>query len=114
MELVNKRIRESTQIAVRNKELIFRFADSCSLRGLSKLRTVFYLNRFWNIARLANNVLDKMGRQDIEELVRKIQQKGFAPRTTSDHLTAIKTFWKWLEDTLGTSYKVVTSPSELP
>jgi site-specific recombinase XerD len=40
-----------------------------------------------------------MTRRDLEELVRKIQAKGFSPRTVSDHLTAIKTFWKWLDDT---------------
>ena len=43
-----------------------------------------------------------MTREDIEELVRKIQGKGVAPRTASDHLTAIKTFWKWLEKTEDT------------
>jgi hypothetical protein len=97
VELVTRRIKESRQIAGRNKELIFRFTDNCSLRGLSKLRVLFYLNRFWNIARLTEKDFDKMGKGDIEELVRKIQMKGFEPRTISDHLTAVKTFWKWLE-----------------
>ncbi len=97
LELVTRRIRESREITAQNKELIFRFADNCSLRGLSKLRVLFYLNRFWNIARLTEKDFDKMSRGDIEELVRKIQTRGFKPRTVSDHLTAIKTFWKWLE-----------------
>ena len=57
MELVSKRIGESREISERNKELIFRFADNCALQGLSKLRVVFYLNRFWNIARLAKKGL---------------------------------------------------------
>jgi len=99
LELVSKRIRESEEITGRNKELIFRFADTCILRGLTKLRAVFYLNRFWNIGRFVEKDFDKMSRKDIEELVRRIQAKGFAPRTVSDHLTAIKTFWKWLENT---------------
>src|SRR5208337_1705875 len=87
LELVTKRIRESREITARNKELIFRYTDNCSLRGLSKLRVLFYLNRFWNIARLTEQDFDKMGRGDIEELVRKIQVRGFEPRTVSDHLT---------------------------
>jgi len=103
LELVSRRIRESKEITERNKELIFKFADSCTLRGLSKLRAVFYLNRFWNIARFAEKDFDRMSRLDIEGLVRKIHANGFAPRTASDHLTAIKTFWKWLEDT-GDTY----------
>jgi len=97
LELVSRRLRESKEITQRNKELIFRFTDNCSLRGLSKLRVLFYLNRFWNIARLAGKDFDKMDREDIEELVGKLQMRGFEPRTISDHLTAIKTFWKWLE-----------------
>jgi hypothetical protein len=97
LELVTRRIRESREITQRNRELIFGFTDNCSLRGLSKLRALFYLNRFWNIARLAEKDFDKMSREDIEKLVRKLQTKEFEPRTVSDHLTAIKTFWKWLE-----------------
>ena len=97
LELVSRRLRESKEITQRNKELIFRYTDNCSLRGLSKLRVLFYLNRFWNIARLAEKDFDKMDREGIEELVRKLQLKAFEPRTVSDHLTAIKTFWKWLE-----------------
>jgi hypothetical protein len=53
LELVSKRIRESREIAERNKQLIFKFAN-CILQGLSKLRAVFYLNRFWNTARLVD------------------------------------------------------------
>jgi len=102
LQSVSNRIRESKEITERNKDLIFEFADNCLLRGLSKLRAVFYLNRFWNIARLADKDFDRMTRKDIEELVRKIQTKGVAPRTASDHLTAIKTFWKWLENTEDT------------
>jgi site-specific recombinase XerD len=94
---VSRRLKESKETTQRNKELVFRFTDNCSLRGLSKLRVLFYLNRFWNIARLAEKDFDQMDREDIEELVRKLQMKGFEPRTVSDHLMAIKTFWKWLE-----------------
>jgi len=103
LQSVSNRIRESKEITERNKDLIFLFTDNCLLRGLSKLRAVFYLNRFRNIARLADKDFDRMTRKDIEELVRKIQAKGVAPRTASDHLTAIKTFWKRLENT-GDAY----------
>jgi len=99
LELVRNRIKAAKEIRERNKELIFRYTDNCSLRGLSKLRILFYLNRFWNIARIAEKDFDKMEKEDIEELVRKLQKRVFKPRTVSDHLTAIKTFWKWLENT---------------
>ena len=47
LELVRSRIKESKEITPRNKELISRYTDNCNLRGLSKLRVLFYLNRFW-------------------------------------------------------------------
>ncbi len=102
IQLTSKRIRSSEEITQRNKELIFKFVDHCTLRGLSKFRAIFYLSKFWNIARFVNKDFDKMNQGDIEALVKKIQLKGFAPRTASDHLTAIKTFWKWLENTSDT------------
>jgi site-specific recombinase XerD len=64
---------------------------------LSNLRILFYLNRFWNIARYARKNFDKMSKRDIQELVTRIQNSGYSPRTVADYLTAIKTFWKWLE-----------------
>lgn len=103
LENVSRRLTLCEGIAQRNKELIWKFCDHCRLQGLSALRVVFYLNRFWNIARLADKDFDRMTRKEIEELARKIQTKGVATRTASDHLTAIKTFWKWLENT-GDTY----------
>jgi len=57
LELVSERIRESKEIAERNKQLVFEFTDNRILRGLSKFRAAFYLNRFWNITRLAEKSL---------------------------------------------------------
>jgi len=104
LENVTKRIRLSNQISPRNKELIWAFCGHCKAQGLSPLRIIFYLNRFWNIARQAQKDFDQMTRADVEHLVlaiRVIQKKNgeaLSERTILDHLTAIKSFWKWLKD----------------
>jgi len=38
-----------------------------------------------------------MDKHDIETIVDRVQNSGFSPRTVADHLTVVKTFWKWLE-----------------
>jgi len=104
LENVNKRIESSQRITPHNRELIWKFCDHCRLQGLSTLRVVFYLNRFWNIARLATKNFDEMTKEDVQRLVmalRELRKRNGEPlseRTTADHLVAIKTFWKWLKD----------------
>jgi len=97
IEAVTRRINTSDQISKKNRQLIFDFCEHCKLQGLSNIRVLFYLNRFWNIARYAGKDFDQMKRYDIEVLVKRIQDNGYSPRTVADHLTAIKTFWKWLD-----------------
>lgn len=132
LENVKKRIESTQRITPRNKELIWKFCEHCRLQGLSNLRVIFYLNRFWNIARLAPKNFDEMTKEDVQRLVmalRELRKKNGEPiceRTIVDHLVAIKTFWKWLKGTenefpsevkwikansRGTSLKL---PDELP
>jgi hypothetical protein len=103
LENVNKRIESSQRITPHNRELIRKFCDRRGLQGLSALRVVFYLNRFWSIARLATENFDEMTKEDVQRLVmgvrdlRKRNGEPLSDRTTTDHLVAIKTFWKWLK-----------------
>jgi len=97
LEAVTRRINASDQISRKNRQLVFDFCEHCRLQGLSNIRVLFYLNRFWNIARYVGKDFDQMNRRDIETLVKRIQNNGYSPRTVADHLTAIKTFWKWLD-----------------
>jgi site-specific recombinase XerD len=132
LENVRKRIESSQKITPRNKDLIWKFCERCRLQGLSNLRVVFYLNRFWNIARLVTKNFDEMSKKDVQHLVmalrelRKSNGESVTERTIADHLVATKTFWKWLKGTenefppevkwikansRGTSVKL---PEELP
>jgi site-specific recombinase XerD len=100
---VTKRINQNSAISEHNKELIWKFCEHCKLQGLSTLRVLFYLNRFLDIAKLAKKDFDQMTRDDIQQLVlsvRELRKRNGEPvseRTVQDHLTAIKTFWKWIK-----------------
>ena len=100
LQNVTKRINASPRISTHNKELIWEFAEHCKIQGLSTLRVIFYLNRFYNIGRVASKDFDQMERRDVEQLVlavRSLKQMSGEPlaeRTILDHMTAIKTFWR--------------------
>jgi hypothetical protein len=51
IESVKRKISASDQISERNRQLVFDFCEHRRLQGVSNLRILFYLNRFWNIAR---------------------------------------------------------------
>ena len=122
LQNVTKRINQTTRISPRNKELIWAFCEHCKAQGLSQLRIIFYLNRFWNIARQAHKDFDQMTKADVQQLVlaiRAIQKKNgdaLSERTILDHLTAIKSFWKWFkgsEDETPPEVKwIKTNPSK--
>jgi integrase/recombinase XerD len=105
LENVSRRLTLCEGITQRNKELIWKFCDHYRLQGLSALRVVFYLNRFWNIARLAPKSFDEMTKEDAQRLVMEIRElrkrngEPVSERTIADHLVAIKTFRKWLKGT---------------
>ena len=103
LQNITKRINHSPAISDHNKELIWKFCEHCKLQGLSTLRVLFYLNRFLNIAKLAQKDFDQMTKDDVQQLVlgvRELRKRNGQPvseRTIQDHLTAIKTFWKWMK-----------------
>jgi hypothetical protein len=81
IKAVTRRIENSTAISKKNKQLIFQFCDLAALQGLSRARVLFYLNRFWNLARYVKKDFNRLTRKDIEELVGKVQE------TSSDSQT---------------------------
>jgi len=74
LENVTKRIAHSRDIMQRNKDLIWKFCGSCQLQGLSSPRILLYLNRFWNISRLATENFDQMTKKNLQRLVTRIRE----------------------------------------
>jgi len=81
IKAVTRRIENSTAISKTNKQLIFQFCDQAALQGLSQARVLFYLNRFWNLARYVEKDFNRLTRKDIEELVRKVQNQTTSRRS---------------------------------
>ena len=74
LENVTRRIAHSGEISQRNRDLIWKFCESCQLQGLSSPRILLYLNRFWNISRLATKNFDQMTKKNLQRLVTRIRE----------------------------------------
>lgn len=88
---------KKANISERNKQLIFKFKDKCVINGLTKARIIKYLWVLRLFAKYMNLDFDKATKEDIEELVSKIQQQDLSVHTKHCYKVMIKRFYKWLK-----------------
>jgi len=89
---------KNSQLSEENKNLILKFYDECVSDGLSIDRLLFYIERLHTIARLLNKDFTEATKEDIKELIRKIElNEKYSAWTKSAHRFAIKKFYKWVE-----------------
>ncbi len=87
----------SSKISATNKKLIMDFLDECTSNGLSIDRVLFYLNRLYKITQLLKKDFTKATKQDIKDLVRKIElNQDYSAWTKHDYKVSIKKFYQWL------------------
>jgi integrase/recombinase XerD len=97
IEQARTRITSSKVISEQNKTAILSFADYCLATGLSKPRVEHYLVRLYQVAGLFGpGPFKKATKQNIMDLVRKIEERDYAAHTKQDYKVVIKRFWKWL------------------
>ena len=91
-----RNIKESNRISVRNKELILKFLDYCKAEGLSNMRVEHYARILKKIGEVFPKAFDEATKEDIIELVRKIEARKLSEWTRHDYRTTLKKFFKWL------------------
>lgn len=91
------RVKNSNTLAS-NKKAILEFCDDCIVNGLSKPRILYYLNRLIIITRFFKKDFEKATKEDIKDLLKKINEQDYAERTKQDFKTALKKFYKWLKN----------------
>jgi len=79
-----------------NKKLIRQFVVICGAENISLTRRTRYLYFMKIICRLLNKDLDKVDKEDIIELVGKINSMNYSPHTKKDFKIAIKKFYSSL------------------
>ncbi|MFA5032783.1 MAG: tyrosine-type recombinase/integrase [bacterium] len=90
-----ERIKKS-DISETNKETILKFCEDCSVKGLSKPRVLFYLNRLLSIGKMLGKDFAEAKKEDIKKLVQEVNNREHSENTKKDSRIAIKRFYQWL------------------
>ena len=90
---------EKSDLSDRNKELIFRFRDSCIMDGLSKPRIEKLMEILKSTAFIFDKDFDTINRKDVERFVTLIQQREYSPWTKQSYKIILRKFYKWLKGT---------------
>lgn len=98
IETILDRIKDS-HADPKDKSAILNFYRDCLSRGLSKARIFKYLYTINNIINLLGKSLEKATKDDIAELVRKIEGKNYSEWTKHDYKVILRVFFRWLRRT---------------
>ena len=90
-------LRRGNPISRRNAELIEKFMEHCISIGLSKARVTRYAFALKKLAEFLGKDFDKATKEDIKELVVKIESSDYSPWTKQIFKVTLKRFYKWLK-----------------
>jgi len=83
-------------LSERNIRLIRDFEKALFSEGLSAARVKKYLDHLRKIGEWLGKNLDEAEKEDIEELVYKIERSDYSPYTKHDYRVVLKRFYRWL------------------
>jgi len=95
IEACLRKIRNSS-IDEESKRRILEFYQECIVRGYSKARIIKYLDTLERIARDLGKPLTQAKKEDIVNLIAKIEQRGYSEWTKHDYKVILRIFYKWL------------------
>lgn len=102
LEWASRVIERDPKISEHNKQLILKFRDRASSLSLSTQRVLFYVTRLILIARAFHKNFEEATREDVEEIVAKIENGSLNPEysytawTKHDYKVTLKKFFQWL------------------
>ena len=91
-----RKIRNNPSIDEESKQKILDFYKECIVRGYSKARIIKYLVTLERIARDLGKPLTQAKKEDIVNLIAKIEQRGYSEWTKHDYKVILRIFYKWL------------------
>lgn len=97
IECTLRKIRNSS-IPEESKKNILDFYRECILRGYSKARIIKYLDTLERTARLLDKPFEEAKKEDIENLIAEIEQRGYTEWTKHDYKVILRVFYRWLRN----------------
>lgn len=98
IESTLRRVKRSS-IPEESKKNILDFYRECIIRGYSKARIIKYIDTLERIARDLNKPFSETGKEDIADLVARIEQRDYSDWTKHDYKVILKVFFRWLRNT---------------
>lgn len=86
----------SSSIDSKNKATILEFYKHCLTNGYSLARTIKYLITLSTFSKILNKPFEEASKEDIFNLVQKIEQSHYSDWTKHSYKSMLKTFYKWL------------------
>lgn len=95
---IEKKFKECKEINIENKALVIEFARNCFSEGLSTTRVAKYyvLMKRICIELGKEKMLQEVTKEDVQDLMIRIQERYTSDWTINDHRIALKKFFKWL------------------
>lgn len=90
---------KSSNIDKESKKKILEFYRECIIRGYSKARTIKYLDTLKGIYKFLGKPFSESRKEDIAELVGKIEERDYSEWTKRDYKIILRIFYKWLRKT---------------
>ncbi|MFH1327339.1 MAG: hypothetical protein ABIH76_00580 [Candidatus Bathyarchaeota archaeon] len=91
-----RRLESASDISKNDKVSIIGLVKHLLAKGVSKPRTIKYINHLTVLARMAYKHLGQLDRKDMEMLVSQINMANYTEHTKHDYKIIIKKFYQWL------------------
>jgi integrase/recombinase XerD len=91
-----KRLQEEPNVAKRDKVSIMGLVEHLLVKGVSKQRSVKYVNHLIVLARTAGCALETLDRKGVEALVSCVNAANYTEHTKHDYKVILKKYFQWL------------------
>jgi len=89
---------QNSDLSQNNKNLILRFKDECLSNGLGIDRTLFYLDKLYQVAKRLKKDFTDATKEDLKDIVRQIELKqDYSEWTKRGYKITLKKFYRWVE-----------------
>jgi len=83
----------------KNKEIVEKFKEDLISQGLSKSRVLKHLYNFYMLSQMTNKEFKGATKEDVKEIIIKIEQCNNAPETKKGYKVTLKKLYKFLRGT---------------
>ena len=92
-----RRLREAPDVADEDKASIAALVEHLLVRGVSKQRSVKYVNHLIVLARTSRCAMETLDRKGVEALVSCINAANYTDHTKHDYKVILKKYFQWLQ-----------------